>query len=256
MSPQQAEVASPVTERQSLPPEPVDEPANKSVEKPVVRKLYSPEEIRRLQFALKEVGFDPGPVDGVAGNKTKAALERLQGGCAQAKPFLMENLSNKGAALSPKSYTREQVLTIQTELKRAGFIVGPADGIFGSRTRAVVAHIRSLCPSMPEYASLLAEQTEMAKSKSPASSLTRDARLVSAGAPVRAEPVKAIVAPPARTEEEIRILQLRLRDAGFDPGPFDGVMGPKTEKALQEYQAAHRAGKVKTSLTTGISAPY
>ncbi|MGH7795309.1 MAG: peptidoglycan-binding domain-containing protein [Candidatus Binatia bacterium] len=54
----------------------------------------------------------------------------------------------------------------------------------------------------------------------------------------------------SRSPEDIRILQLRLRDAGFDPGPFDGVMGPKTRLALERYEASQRGGKIKTSLTT------
>jgi peptidoglycan hydrolase-like protein with peptidoglycan-binding domain len=37
----------------------------------------------------------------------------------------------------------------------------------------------------------------------------------------------------------IRDLQLRLRDAGYDPGPADGVWGAGTRDALARYQAAH-----------------
>ena len=36
--------------------------------------------------------------------------------------------------------------------------------------------------------------------------------------------------------EKIRQEQLRLRDAGFDPGPIDGILGPKTKVAMQRYQ--------------------
>jgi peptidoglycan hydrolase-like protein with peptidoglycan-binding domain len=48
-----------------------------------------------------------------------------------------------------------------------------------------------------------------------------------------------------------------LRDAGFDPGPFDGVMGPKTKRALERYEESQRAGKIKASLTsTSIRGQY
>ena len=57
--------------------------------------------------------------------------------------------------------------------------------------------------------------------------------------------------------EEVRILQLRLRDAGFDPGPFDGVMGRKTRSALAQYEASQRGKKIKTSLIgAGITGQY
>jgi peptidoglycan hydrolase-like protein with peptidoglycan-binding domain len=31
-------------------------------------------------------------------------------------------------------------------------------------------------------------------------------------------------------------MQQALTDRGFDPGPVDGVMGPRTTSALKEYQ--------------------
>ncbi len=38
---------------------------------------------------------------------------------------------------------------------------------------------------------------------------------------------------------EIRKAQERLSIKGFDPGPVDGFLGPQTQAALQQYQAAH-----------------
>lgn len=34
-------------------------------------------------------------------------------------------------------------------------------------------------------------------------------------------------------------VQTALRNAGFDPGTIDGRMGPRTRKALKEFQKAH-----------------
>jgi Putative peptidoglycan binding domain len=36
----------------------------------------------------------------------------------------------------------------------------------------------------------------------------------------------------------VREAQIALRDAGFDPGEIDGVMGPRTRAALREFQAS------------------
>jgi peptidoglycan hydrolase-like protein with peptidoglycan-binding domain len=38
---------------------------------------------------------------------------------------------------------------------------------------------------------------------------------------------------------EVLRLQLRLRELGFDPGPADGLFGPKTERALIAFQKAN-----------------
>jgi peptidoglycan hydrolase-like protein with peptidoglycan-binding domain len=73
----------------------------------------------------------------------------------------------------------------------------------------------------------------------------------------RQEAAKQPSAPVAvRPQEDIRILQLRLRDAGYDPGPFDGVMGPKTKLALQQMQASQRRGKAKNTVKAGIGVQY
>jgi peptidoglycan hydrolase-like protein with peptidoglycan-binding domain len=41
-----------------------------------------------------------------------------------------------------------------------------------------------------------------------------------------------------RDEDLIRQAQIALRDAGFEPGRIDGVIGPKTEAALRQFQVA------------------
>lgn len=64
-------------------------------------------------------------------------------------------------------------------------------------------------------------------------------------APQKAEVVpapRAQPAPPvdrALTREEMRELQGLLRAQGFDPGPADGVVGPRTRKAAEAFARAH-----------------
>jgi peptidoglycan hydrolase-like protein with peptidoglycan-binding domain len=38
------------------------------------------------------------------------------------------------------------------------------------------------------------------------------------------------------TSDQVKMLQQSLQDKGMDPGPIDGVMGPKTQAALRAYQ--------------------
>jgi peptidoglycan hydrolase-like protein with peptidoglycan-binding domain len=215
------------------------------------------DEIRTIQLRLREVGFDPGPDDGVAGAKTKAAFVRLQSACSKVKP-LMENASEattQNLAVSQavnKVPSRQETEAIQTQLRDAGFNPGPVDGIFGNKTRSVMARLKADCPTLNELAGVFDYPLAASKKRVVASQTleTNSARLQSLSAPGRGD------APSARSQEDIRILQLRLRDAGFDPGPFDGVMGPKTTAALQQYQVAQRGNNAKLPLISGISSQY
>jgi peptidoglycan hydrolase-like protein with peptidoglycan-binding domain len=38
------------------------------------------------------------------------------------------------------------------------------------------------------------------------------------------------------SSEQVKNLQKALQDKGVDPGPIDGIMGPKTQAALRSYQ--------------------
>jgi peptidoglycan hydrolase-like protein with peptidoglycan-binding domain len=222
----------------------------------VPRRQPTQDEIRQIQARLREVGLDPGPADGVAGAKTKLAFTRFQSGCAQLKTLLDGGNDAWPAGAAPmKMPSREETLSLQSQFRNAGFNPGPVDGIFGARTRSLFAQLRSGCPMAVETAGVLDLQPEKSTKELSFSSarepISRPQAVVGAS---RVDGVKqvAVVVQPAQPQEEIRILQLRLRDAGYDPGPFDGVMGPKTKLALQQYEAAQRSGKIKTSSATGI----
>jgi hypothetical protein len=66
--------------------------------------------------------------------------------------------------------------------------------------------------------------------------------LVPKGAEPSRPSLEAVPSPPpsqtAPNQNVVRDAQIALRDAGFDPGPSDGVMGSKTRAALREFQAS------------------
>ena len=41
---------------------------------------------------------------------------------------------------------------------------------------------------------------------------------------------------PQETKYDVRWLQQSLESLGYDPGPIDGVMGPRTQAAIVEFQ--------------------
>ena len=53
----------------------------------------------------------------------------------------------------------------------------------------------------------------------------------------------------------VRELQKRLKELGFEPGPIDGLYGPKTEKAIRAYQKSHglvQTGRISTRLLNSL----
>src|SRR4051812_39330598 len=40
------------------------------------------------------------------------------------------------------------------------------------------------------------------------------------------------------SDQQVRDVQQNLKQQGFNPGPVDGIMGPRTEQALRSYQQA------------------
>jgi peptidoglycan hydrolase-like protein with peptidoglycan-binding domain len=263
MPSEQPSVPAPVVEIETITPVVVHAPPPEAMVAPVRR--LTRDAVRGMQLRLRELGFDPGPADGIAGAKTKAAFSRFQTGCSKIKP-LVENLSGGTAQSSELRQavnevpSRQETQTMQTQLRDAGFNPGPVDGIFGDRTRAVLAQLKANCPTARDFAEMLdhpagATDKQSIGSQTRENNATKPQPLSAAG---RSDVIKQAPAPApvARSQEEIRILQLRLRDAGFDPGPFDGVMGPKTKAALAQYQVAQRGNNAKLPAITGSSGHY
>jgi Putative peptidoglycan binding domain len=47
-------------------------------------------------------------------------------------------------------------------------------------------------------------------------------------------------------ESLVRDAQIALRDAGYEPGRIDGVMGPKTQAAIREFQQSRGLSQTGT----------
>jgi len=62
--------------------------------------------------------------------------------------------------------------------------------------------------------------------------------LVWAAEPASPPPAaKAAVSGAGATASHVREVQEALAAAGYDPGPIDGIMGPRTKAALRKYIA-------------------
>ncbi|MDE0204439.1 MAG: SUMF1/EgtB/PvdO family nonheme iron enzyme [Candidatus Tectomicrobia bacterium] len=109
---------------------------------------------RVIQTSLSAQGFDPGPADGVFGRRTRAAISRWQGArgeeptgylnaetarlLIERPPQLPEVTTSAESVETALGLTREDRRAIQSGLAARGFDPGPADGLFGARTRAAI----------------------------------------------------------------------------------------------------------------------
>jgi peptidoglycan hydrolase-like protein with peptidoglycan-binding domain len=183
----------------------------------------------------------------------------LQNGCSKLGPLLQnlnldpaEGRATASTAAGDKLPDPSETQEIQGQLRAAGFDPGPVDGIFGSRTQFALRKFKGGCLMVKDFDGMLndplpafaAETTSTRPAETSISSSKSEARV---GVTHGAGGQEAAGVQLVQAREEVRILQLRLRDAGFDPGPFDGVMGPKTRSALAQYEASQGGRKIKTS---------
>src|SRR5262245_61098197 len=196
------------------------------------------EELRMLQARLKAAGFYVGPIDGIVGPKTKSGLVRLQAACVNLKDLLEpSSMGGPSARLDTinSNSKSEETRLIQVRLKDTGFEPGPIDGVMGAKTRAAFLRFEAGCTMLINLPTNFDNGLQTADRRL---SLTSDEKIYPAVAKsTRIESDKVNNSGnQVSSTEKIRQEQLRLKDAGFDPGPIDGILGPKTKVAMQRYQ--------------------
>jgi len=110
--------------------------------------------VRLLQQRLRALRLQPGPVDGLYGPLTEAAVERFQSSAGLAVdgiagPQTLRALRaewpqpvRRGTGYGQRGGSA-QVRAVQRRLRTAGQRPGPVDGLFGPRTRAAVVRFQS-----------------------------------------------------------------------------------------------------------------
>lgn len=217
-----------------------------------------PYSIRAVQRVLNELGYAAGPVDGVIGQKTRNAIRAFQidaGLPVSGEPSrsLYESLlAAKADQQSPviaqpqpvpqpvpqpqpspqPTYDTQMIVDLQTELRKRGYDI-PA--ITGKLDAATTVAIR-------EYQA----DAGMVVDGRPSLTLLTNLRAPSTTAP-----------SSIAYRDQVRQVQALLNARGYDAGPADGVMGPKTRDAIRTYQADAGlpvTGDVSSTLITNLKA--
>jgi peptidoglycan hydrolase-like protein with peptidoglycan-binding domain/DNA invertase Pin-like site-specific DNA recombinase len=110
-------------------------------------------QVREVQRTLQRQGWQPGPVDGLYGPRTKGAVTRFQSAArigvdgivgpqtrralthAQTEPL------RRGAGFAQPDGS-PRVRSLQVRLQKRGLRPGPVDGLFGPRTQAAVQRLQ------------------------------------------------------------------------------------------------------------------
>ncbi|MCM8792503.1 MAG: peptidoglycan-binding protein [Candidatus Omnitrophica bacterium] len=156
-----------------------------------------------------------------------------------------------------------RVEEIQTILKNANFYSGRIDGLMGARTRQAIKKFQKEKEITPTgiideqtYSLLLKERETqfsllMQKNKIPDTNLS-----ISIEEPPKIEKSPEEIAKITGPQQEgltplekNKKIQLALKKAGFDVGPIDGKLGPKTLKAIKGFQ---KKNKLKIDGIVGI----
>ncbi len=111
----------------------------------------------------------------------------------------------------PPGMARAYVLGIQRELAAQGYRPGPADGVMGPGTAAAIrAYERAAGLAVSGRAtSELLDHLKFARPKT---------------------------ARPSPASTLVRKVQRALKERGYDPGPIDGLAGPRSRAAVMAFQ--------------------
>ena len=139
--------------------------------------------------------------------------------------FVSGAWAEDGAAVETAlGLTRADRRLIQSSLAAQGFDPGPADGVFGRRTRAAIGQWQAARGEEPT-GYLNAEAAKSLLGRAPQ---TQEATMTR----------ESIETALSLTRADRRLIQASLAAQGFDPGPADGVFGRRTRAAISQWQAA------------------
>ncbi|MDR1709612.1 MAG: peptidoglycan-binding protein [Candidatus Accumulibacter sp.] len=105
------------------------------------------EQVRAIQQALSEQGYDPGPADGQLGPKTRDALKEFQDDVNLPETGRPDAATNAalgfcvGSAAPPAADAK--IEEAQRLLAGRGYAPGPADGLMGRRTREALKRFQT-----------------------------------------------------------------------------------------------------------------
>jgi peptidoglycan hydrolase-like protein with peptidoglycan-binding domain len=92
-----------------------------------------------LQRVMTRLGYYSGPIDGLYGSATTAAVTAMQ----KALGVTADGIYGPATDAALKGKAKDVVVQIQTELAKYGYYTGPIDGVYGESTKAAVTKLQT-----------------------------------------------------------------------------------------------------------------
>ncbi|HXV24587.1 MAG TPA: peptidoglycan-binding protein [Alphaproteobacteria bacterium] len=165
-----------------------------------------------IQDRLDRAGYDPGPIDGLFGERTRAALQ----GFERDTGLPVTGQPSQGTLAVLERFLATRTATQPAPPRVASF---PADAADPGALSV---------PAGPSAPTVLAP-APAAPSAAPARASAEPTDLI--------QPQQSRSPPTAADESLIFLIQHRLKQAGFTPGRFDGRMSQDTANAIRAYQS-------------------
>ena len=116
---------------------------------PVLRKGSTDPAVRDLQQAMKTLGHDPGPIDGVFGNATESAVKAFQrereipaDGVVGKVTWINIDEADQSEPVLRLGSSGLPVRRLQSRMTAVGFDTGGVDGRFSQKTEAAVKDLQ------------------------------------------------------------------------------------------------------------------
>src|SRR5271166_4138220 len=101
--------------------------------------------VAQLQVVMKSLGYYSGPIDGVYGAETTAAVKTMQHalGVTTDGLFGAETYAALKGNAKTAAWATSTVVAIQTTLKRYGYYSGPINGVYDAATTEAVKKLQT-----------------------------------------------------------------------------------------------------------------